>query len=30
VASGEPLVGRVLTVDAATQRADVLTFAPWD
>ena len=30
VGFGEPLVGRVLTVDAATQRADVLTFAPWD
>lgn len=30
VGFGEPLIGRVLTVDAATQRADVLTFAPWD
>lgn len=29
VGVGEPLIGRVLTVDAATQRADVLTFAPW-
>ena len=29
VGFGEPLIGRVLTVDAATQRADVLTFAPW-
>jgi len=27
---GEPLIGRVLMMDAATQRADVLTFAPWD
>lgn len=26
---GEPLLGRVLVVDAAKQRADVLTFAPW-
>ena len=30
VGFGEPLIGRVLMVDAATQRADVLTFAPWD
>lgn len=29
VGFGEPLIGRVLMVDAATQRADVLTFAPW-
>lgn len=29
VGFGEPLIGRVLTVDAATQRADVLTFVPW-
>lgn len=27
---GEPLIGRVLMMDAATQRADVLTFAPWE
>ena len=30
VGFGEPLIGRVLMTDAATQRADVLTFAPWD
>ena len=30
VGFGEPLIGRVLMMDAATQRADVLTFAPWD
>ncbi len=24
------LIGRVLMMDAATQRADVLIFAPWD
>ena len=29
VGFGEPLIGRVLMTDAATQRADVLTFAPW-
>ncbi len=29
VGFGEPLIGRVLMMDAATQRADVLTFAPW-
>ena len=30
VGFGEPLIGRVLMMDAVTQRADVLTFAPWD
>ena len=30
VGFGEPLIGRVLMVDAATQRTDVLTFAPWE
>ena len=30
VGFGEPLIGRVLMMDAATQRADVLTFAPWN
>ena len=30
VGFGEPLIGRVLMTDAATQRADVLTFAPWN
>ena len=30
VGFGEPLIGRVLMMDAATQRADVLTFAPWE
>ena len=30
VGFGEPLIGRVLMLDAATQCADVLTFAPWD
>jgi len=30
VGFGEPLIGRVLMVDATTQRTDVLTFAPWE
>ena len=30
VGFGESLIGRVLMTDAATQRADVLTFAPWN